>query len=73
MNGLELRIEDGGNGKLTLEGYASRTETPYQVGSFTEKHRLPKGWGVIVGKPGPNEMGDTEASGSSSSVAGQQQ
>ena len=29
MNGLELRIEDGGNGKLTLEGYASRTETAY--------------------------------------------
>ena len=36
MNGLELRIEDGGDGKLTLEGYASRTETPYQVGSFEE-------------------------------------
>ena len=36
MNGLELRIEDGGNGKLTLEGYASRTETPYQAGSFEE-------------------------------------
>jgi HK97 family phage prohead protease len=36
MNGLELRIEDGGNGKLTLEGYASRTEIAYQVGSFQE-------------------------------------
>ena len=40
MNGqIELREAPGGNGKLTLEGYASRTETPYEVYPFTETIR----------------------------------
>jgi HK97 family phage prohead protease len=40
MNGqIELREAPGSNGKLTLEGYASRTETPYEVLGFTETIR----------------------------------
>jgi HK97 family phage prohead protease len=36
---IEIREDPGGNGKLTLEGYASRTETPYEVLGFTETIR----------------------------------
>jgi uncharacterized protein len=36
---IEIREDPGGDGKLTLEGYASRTETPYEVLGFTETIR----------------------------------
>lgn len=56
MNPIELRISDDSDGKLTLEGYASRTGVPYEVGSFTEtvsKGAFRRG---LNASPGPNVM-----------------
>src|ERR1039458_7455880 len=53
MNG-HIELRDDGGGKLTLEGYASRTETPYMVGDFQETIRRGAFRRSLGGTPGPD-------------------